>query len=129
MRLQIHRWVSAMAAAVLLVEAGAAVRAGSLSSDLQIEAGQTFELGGSQDGGFAVTGRNTGSVAVLVLGKAEGAAAVAREVIAPGGAVGARFGPGEMALLRNTSRTQMARLKLKITGDTASLGMTYSANR
>lgn len=34
-----------------------------------------------------------------------------------------------MALLRNTSGTQMARLKLKITGDTASLGMTYSDNR
>ncbi|PLK24852.1 hypothetical protein C0V72_03665 [Porphyrobacter sp. TH134] len=127
--MQIHRSVSAIAAAVLLVGAGAAVRAGSLSSDLQIEAGQTFELGGGQDGGFAVTGRNTGSVAVLVLRKAEGAAAVAKGVIAPGDAVDARFGPGEMALLRNTSSTQMARLKLAITGDTASLGMTYSDNR
>jgi len=33
-----------------------------------------------------------------------------------------------MALLRNTSDTRTARLKLKISGDTAALGMTYSAN-
>ena len=35
---------------------------------------------------------------------------------------------GEMALLRNASGRQMARLKLKVTGDTAGLGMTYLAN-
>lgn len=104
------------------------VIAGEINSQLQIEAGQTFELGGGQKGGFAVTGRNTGPVAVVVLGKAPGKAATARGTVAPGGAVDARFAPGEMALLRNTSGRQMARLKLKVTGDTAALGMTYSAN-
>jgi hypothetical protein len=33
-----------------------------------------------------------------------------------------------MALLRNTSGSQMARLRLTIIGDTSALGMTYSAN-
>jgi hypothetical protein len=33
-----------------------------------------------------------------------------------------------MALLRNTSAREMARLKLKISGDTSALGMRYSPN-
>lgn len=106
-----------------------AVQAGEITSNLQIEAGQTFELGGGQQGGFTVTGRNTGPVAVEVLGKAEGAeAGISQGTVAPGGDVKADFGPGEMALLRNTSGSQTARLKLKITGDTSSLGMSYSPN-
>jgi hypothetical protein len=35
---------------------------------------------------------------------------------------------GAIALLRNASGRQMARLKLKVTGDTAGLGTTYLAN-
>jgi hypothetical protein len=120
------RW---LAAAATLALAGTAVSAGEFNSGLQIEAGQTFELGGGQQGGFTVTGRNTGPVAVVVLAKGEGeAAAVVKGRVEPGAAVDAAFGPGEMALLRNTSDTRTARLKLKISGDTSSLGMTYSAN-
>jgi len=48
--------------------------------------------------------------------------------VAPGGEVKASFAKGEMALLRNTSATRMARLKLKISGDTSALGMSYSDN-
>lgn len=117
-----------IAAAVALAFAGNTISAGVINSGLQIEAGQTFELGGGQQGGFTVTGRNTGPVAVVVLAKGEGAPVVKGRV-EPGAAVDAAFGPGQMALLRNTSDTQMARLKLKISGDTSSLGMTYSANR
>ncbi len=115
----------AMAAgASLCVSAHAAI-----NSNLQIKAGQTFVLGGGQPGSFAVTGRNTGPVAVEVLGQHEGAtAAQVRGTVAPGGEVDAKFGPGEIALLRNTSAREMARLQLKITGDTSSLGMRYSAN-
>jgi hypothetical protein len=102
---------------------------GTINSNLQIEAGETFELGGGQKGGFTVTGRNTGPVAVEVLGKAEGASVpVARGTVAPGGEVKADFSPGEMALLRNTSDTREAQLKLRISGDTSALGMSYSAN-
>jgi hypothetical protein len=106
----------------------ASASAGQITSGLQIEAGQTFELGGGQEGDFVVTGRNIGKVAVVVLGKLPDAQPVERGTVAPGGAVEARFAPGEMALLRNTSDRKTARLKLKISGDTASLGMTYSAN-
>lgn len=102
---------------------------GTINSNLQIEAGETFELGGGQKGGFTVSGRNTGPVAVEVLGKREGASApVARGIVAPGGEVKADFAPGEMALLRNTSGTRGAQLKLRISGDTSALGMGYSAN-
>jgi hypothetical protein len=109
--------------------AGEAAQAGRINSGLQIEPGKTFELGGGQEGGFVVTGKNTGPVAVVVLGKAPGASAAARGTVAPGGKVEARFAAGEMALLRNTSDGQTARLKLTITGDTAALGMSYSDNR
>jgi hypothetical protein len=105
-----------------------AAEAGTINSNLQIEAGQTFVLGGGQEGSFAVTGRNTGPVAVVVLAQREGAPVTERGTVAPGGSVDARFAPGETALLRNASGTQMARLKLKITGDTSSLGMRYSGN-
>lgn len=108
--------------------AATAVQAGQIKSNLQIEAGQTFELGGGQEGGFVVTGKNTGPVAVIVLAKREGAAPQVRGTVEPGGAVDARFGGGEMAMLRNTSGRETARLKLTVNGDTSGLGMTYSAN-
>jgi len=120
---------SAFAVGAAMLCAWGTVQAGEINSNLQIEAGETFELGGGQEGGFTVTGRNTGPVAVEVLGMAEGAAAgVSRGTVAPGGDVKASFAPGEMALLRNTSGSKTARLKLKISGDTASLGMSYSPN-
>lgn len=119
----------ALALGAAMLGTWGAVQAGVINSNLQIEAGQTFELGGGQEGGFTVTGRNTGPVAVEVLGKAEGAnAGVSRGTVAPGGDVKASFGPGEMALLRNTSGRETARLKLKISGDTSALGMSYSPN-
>lgn len=128
MPFKIARPASVMATALALAALGAAVQAGTINSNLQIEPGQTFELGGGQEGGFVVTGTNTGPVAVVVLSKAEGAAAVERGTVAPGGAVDAQIAPGEMALLRNTSSQKTARLTLKISGDTSSLGMTYSDN-
>ncbi|MFY7746083.1 MAG: hypothetical protein ACOVQY_11690 [Erythrobacter sp.] len=107
----------------------APVLGGTINSNLQIEPGKTFELGGGQEGAFTVTGRNSGPVAVEVLGRAEGSAqAQVRGTVAPGGEVKASFAEGEMALLRNTSATRMARLKLKISGDTSALGMSYSDN-
>jgi hypothetical protein len=123
----IRRSAFVMGAALLC--SWGAVQAGEINSNLQIEAGETFELGGGQKGGFIVTGRNTGAVAVEVLGKVEGAASgVSRGTVAPGGDVKASFGAGEMALLRNTSNSRTARFKLKISGDTSSLGMNYSPN-
>jgi hypothetical protein len=84
-------------------------------------------LCGGQPEGFTVTGRNTGPVAVVVLAKGE-AVTVVMGRIEPGASVDAAFGAGEQALLRNTSGSRMARMKLVVRGDTSSLGMTYSAN-
>ena len=128
MPFKIVRPASVLAAALTLAALGAAVQAGTINSNLQIDPGQTFELGGGQEGGFVVTGTNTGPVAVVVLSKADGAAAVERATVAPGGAVDAQIAAGEMALLRNTSSQKTARLKLKVTGDTSSLGMSYADN-
>ena len=128
MPFKIVRPASVLAAALTLTALGAAVQAGTINSNLQIDPGQTFELGGGQEGGFVVTGTNTGPVAVVVLSKADGAAAVERATVAPGGAVDAQIAAGEMALLRNTSSQKTARLKLKVTGDTSSLGMSYADN-
>lgn len=109
--------------------AAAPASGGTINSNLLIAPGETFALGGGQEGGFTVTGRNTGPVALEVLAKAEGAAALRpRGTVAPGSTLKADFGPGEMALLRNTSNTRGAKLKLRISGDTAALGMSYSAN-
>ncbi len=117
-----------LAASLSLAVLAIPAQAGVINSGLQIDPGQTFELGGGQEGSFTVTGRNTGPVAVVVLAQAPGAQPVARGTVGPGGNVDATFGPGEMALLRNTSAKETARLKLKIAGDTSALVMTYSAN-
>lgn len=115
--------------AVFALAGLAPATSGTINSNLQIEAGKTFELGGGQEGSFTVTGRNTGPVAVEVLGRAEGSTmAQPRGTVAPGGEVKASFAEGEMALLRNTSDSRMALLKLKISGDTSALGMSYSEN-
>ncbi len=126
MRLFTKRNALPLVAVALALAAG--TQAGEITSGLQIEPGQTFELGGGQPGAFEVTGRNSGKVAVVVLGKLPGAQPVERGTVAPGGLVEARFAPGEQALLRNTSNRVTARMKLKITGETAALGMTYSEN-
>jgi len=123
-RLHARLFAAMLPLAVIAAPAAADV----LNSNLQIDPGQTFELGGGQERGFTVTGRNVGPVAVVVLGQLPGGKPVERGTVAPGGAIDAAFGPGEMALLRNTSGKAMARLKLEVTGDTSSLGMTYSAN-
>lgn len=119
-----------LAAALSATLLGAPAAAGEINSTLFIEPAQFFELGGGQEGSFTVTGRNTGPSAVVVYALANDDAAnlVERGTVAPGGAVDAKFGPGEMAVLRNTSTMETARLKLKVAGDTSALGMTYSAD-
>ncbi|MFM7349526.1 MAG: hypothetical protein ACKO01_08555 [Erythrobacter sp.] len=115
-----------LAMAVLSVPAAA----GELNSNLQIEPSQFFELGGGQPGSFTVTGRNTGPSVVVIyaLASDDEASLVERGTVAPGGTVDATFRPGEMAVLRNTSTMETARLKLKVSGDISSLGMTYSVD-
>ena len=128
MALKTERLVPLFAAGLAVAALAAGSQAGTINSNLMIEPAKTFELGGGQEGGFVVTGSNVGRVAVVVSGKAPDGTLAPRGTVAAGGAVEARFAPGEMALLRNTSGTQTARLKLRVTGDTAALGMSYSDN-
>ena len=58
MPFKIVRPASVLAAALTLAALGAAVQAGTINSNLQIEPGRTFELGGGQEGGFTVTGQS-----------------------------------------------------------------------
>ncbi|MEM6929378.1 MAG: hypothetical protein AAF602_20735 [Myxococcota bacterium] len=90
-------------------------------SNLAIPAGQTFELGGSQPGGFAVRLTNLGPTEVDVIG-ADGE--VRR--VSQGETAEATFAAGEMARLRNRSTQRGARLKVVYTQTTEGfLGMRY----
>lgn len=100
----------------------------AINSDLAIEAGQTFVLGGGQRGAFSVAGENTGPVAVTVLARGE-AETVRVGTVAPGAGFRHDFARGEAALLRNTSDSEAARVKVRITGSTGNLGMGYVDNR
>lgn len=103
------------------------VASAAINSNLAIEAGQTFVLGGGQRGAFSVAGENTGPVAVAVL--ARGAEETVRVgTVAPGAEFSHDFARGEAALLRNTSDSQAAQVKVRITGSTGDLGMGYVPN-
>lgn len=117
----------AAAAAVLML--AAALLAGpsafaAINSNLTIDPGKTFVLGGGQSGAFTVSGENTGNVAVIVLARDdEGDTELA--TIAPGESFKQPFARSEGALLRNTSANTRARVKLRVTGDTGDLAMRY----
>ena len=105
----------------------AATALAAINSNLSIEPAQTFILGGGQRGAFTVSGENTGPVAVEVLARDDtGDTAVA--TLAPGARFEQPFARGEGALLRNTSRTATAQVKVRVTGDTGNLGMRYTPN-
>ncbi|MEQ8411395.1 MAG: hypothetical protein RIB52_07555 [Erythrobacter sp.] len=99
----------------------------AINSNLAIEAGQTFVLGGGQRGAFSVSGENVGPVAVEVLAR-DGEERVSVGTVAPGVEFQHDFARGEAALLRNTSQEQGARVKVRITGSTGNLGMGYVPN-
>lgn len=107
---------------------GAVAAGAAINSNLSIEAGQTFVLGGGQRGAFAVKGANTGPVAVEVLAR-DGDTRTAIATVAPGAEFSHDFARGEAALLRNTSDAEAARVKVRITGSTGNLGMGHIDNR
>lgn len=112
---------AALAAAAAL---GASAAVAAINSNLYIEPAKTFVLGGGQRGAFTVSGENLGSVAVEVLARDDGADSVIA-TIAPGERFEQPFARGEGALLRNTSRSQQAHVKVRVTGSTGNLGMRY----
>lgn len=115
-----------LAVLALLLVGLAAVGRADLRSDLLIEPGKQFVLGGGQPGAFKVVARNVGKVPVEIKERPRGGGIFGKATLAPGAAGTLRFLAGSSALLLNPS-TQQARLALRVTGDT-NLGMTYEPN-
>ena len=103
-----------------------AARPGDLTSDLFVEPGKQFVLGGSQPGAFKVVARNVGAVPVEFKERPRGGGNVGRATLAPGEVGTLRFAAGSAALLLNPAG-QPAHLHLRVTGDTH-LSMGYEVN-
>ena len=97
--------------------------AGTIHSNLFIEPGKQFILGGDQRGAFKVAGKNIGTVPVEIRERPKGGGTFGKVTLAPGQSGVLKFAAGSTAVLLNPSAVQ-ANLDLTITGDTR-LGMTY----
>ena len=97
--------------------------AGTIHSNLFIEPGKQFILGGDQRGAFKVAAKNVGSVPIEIRERPLGGVTFGKATLAPGHSGVFKFAAGSTAVLLNPSGTK-ANLGLTITGDTK-LGMTY----
>ncbi|RSK29549.1 hypothetical protein [Hymenobacter metallilatus] len=97
-----------------------------ITSNLFIEPGKQFALGGGQLGGFRVEARNVGKVPIEIKERPRGGGIFGKATLAPGARGTIRFMAGSTALLLNPS-AQQANVYLKVTGDT-NLSMTYEPN-
>ena len=113
----VHFWVLAILLLPLLALAG------TIHSNLSIEPGKQFILGGDQRGAFKVAGKNIGTVPVEIRERPKGGGTFGKVTLAPGQSGVLKFAAGSTAVLLNPSAVQ-ANLDLTITGDTK-LGMTY----
>lgn len=113
-------------AGLLLITGLLAARQPGLHSDLFIEPGKQFVLGGGQPGAFKVEARNVGKVPVEFKERPQGGGIFGRTTLAPGQRATLRFLAGSSALLLNPS-AQTANLSLHVTGDTR-LSMGYEPN-
>lgn len=102
----------------------APIASAAISSNVYIDAQETFVLGGKQPGAFTVKGQNKGDVTVEVFASEEGENTLVA-TIAPGDRFKADFAQGEAAWLRNTSASARAHVRVRITGATSNLGMGY----
>ena len=99
------------------------VLAGTIHSNLLIEPGKQFILGGDQLGAFKVAAKNVGSVPVEIRERPKGGGTFGKVTLQPGQSGVLKFAAGSTAVLLNPSTTK-ANVKLTITGDT-NLNMTY----
>ena len=97
--------------------------AGTIHSNLFIEPGKQFILGGDQRGAFKVAAKNMGTVPVEIRERPLGGGTFGKATLAPGQSGVLKFAVGSTAVLLNPSGTK-ANFDLIITGDTK-LGMTY----
>jgi hypothetical protein len=94
-----------------------------INSNTQIDPGKSFLLGGNQRGAFNVKLANVGDVPVVVyVERAAGRDSLA--TLLPGENTDGAFPANSMAVVRNTSGTRMAYVKLVVRGDT-DLSMRY----
>ena len=97
--------------------------AGTIHSNLLIEPGKQFVLGGEQRGAFKVVAKNIGAVPVEIRERPKGGGTFGKVTLAPGQSGVLKFAAGSTAVLLNPSG-EKANLDLIVTGDTK-LGMTY----
>ncbi|AYA36756.1 DoxX family protein [Hymenobacter oligotrophus] len=89
--------------------------AGTVHSDLFIEPGKQFVLGGSQEGTFKVEALNKGKVPVEIKERPRGGGIFGKATLQPGARASLRFTAGSAAVLVNSSTNQQANLALTIT--------------
>lgn len=99
---------------------------GNIHSDLFIEPGKQFVLGGEQRGAFKVAARNVGKVAVEINERPAGGTLTRKANLKPGQQATLRFAAGSAAVLVNPTGTK-ANLDLYITGESG-LSMTTEDN-
>ncbi|WP_051719188.1 DoxX family protein [Hymenobacter sp. IS2118] len=93
-----------------------------LRSDLTIEPGKQFSLGGGQRGPFKVVAKNKGTVSVDIKEQLSGGGLISKATLRPGQGGALRFAAGSAAVLLNPSAA-IARLDLTVTGDFGNLRM------
>ncbi|HZH95249.1 MAG TPA: hypothetical protein VEY06_05155 [Flavisolibacter sp.] len=87
-----------------------------LKSDLTVQPGKQFELGGNQNGSFAVQVENRGNVPVTITERKAGGENISLGVFEPGAQQTIRFSAGSAAVVTNESK-KPARLFLTVSGD------------
>jgi len=85
-------------------------------------------LGGRQTGSFRVRGDNLGPSAVEVLAKSSSGEHLITTAVS-GQPIEHRFGPGEVALFRNTSQRETISVRIDITSEVEGLGMRYMSTQ
>lgn len=94
----------------------------TLQSDLTVQPGKQFVLGGNQPGAFNVRASNKGQVPVTLSERRANGQLVSLGRFAPDQVQTIRFAAGSAALVDNPS-DQAARLDLTVTGDKENLTM------
>ncbi len=89
----------------------------TLNSDLTVQPGKQFRLGGNQNGAFMVKLKNTGQVPVTISEQPAAGPRVVLGTFQPTEGKTVRFAAGSAVLVDNASG-QAARLSLVVTGDT-----------
>ncbi|MEM1186520.1 MAG: hypothetical protein AAGI53_16140 [Planctomycetota bacterium] len=98
-----------------------------LTSGLGIPAGETFNLGGEQEGGYRAQVSNQGDTEVTLMSTTSTGLTESLGTIAPGEKQRYEVRPGRPLLLRNESDQSDASLLVKVYGE-SNLAMYYTPN-